>query len=134
MIQLGLVLLFAAVFPLSPLIVLMNNIFFIRLDAFKLTNTRKRPIAQKSAGLGVWEDILQVMSVAGIITNCVLVGVTSTVLPGYLSMYGGVGVAIALFFFEHIILFFKYMLHKLIPRIPLSLQREILGIKLVYPS
>jgi anoctamin-9 len=53
MIQLGFVLFFAAVFPLSPLIVLINNVFFIRMDAFKLTNTRKRPIAHKSAGLGV---------------------------------------------------------------------------------
>ncbi|CAM9303634.1 unnamed protein product, partial [Ectocarpus fasciculatus] len=115
MIQLGFVLFFAAVFPLSPLIVLINNIFFIRLDAFKLTNTRKRPIAQKSAGLGVWEDILQVMSVAGIITNCCIVGITSAVLPRWMRAYGTVGVAISLFFFEHIMLLFKYMLHKAIP-------------------
>lgn len=128
MIQLGFVLFFAAVFPLSPLIVLINNVFFIRLDAFKLTNTRKRPIAQKSAGLGVWEDILQVMSVAGIITNCCIVGITSSVLPRWLRAYGTVGVAIVLFFFEHIMLLFKYMLHKAIPKIPITVQREIIGI------
>ena len=36
----------------------------------------------------VWEDILQVMSVAGIITNCCIVGITSSVLPSYMRSYG----------------------------------------------
>ena len=41
-IQLGFVLLFGAIFPLAPVIALLNNLVFIRLDASKLTYTRKR--------------------------------------------------------------------------------------------
>ena len=92
-IQLGFVLLFGAIFPLAPVIALLNNLVFIRLDASKLTYTRKRygdmmilascltsvrPIAQKVGGLGVWEDVLQIMSVVGILTNCCLMGITSS--------------------------------------------------------
>ena len=34
----------------------------IRLDALKLCYTRQRPIAVKTSGIGVWEDVLQIMS------------------------------------------------------------------------
>ena len=76
-------------FPLGPIISLFNNLFFIRIDAAKLLFTRKRsviflmilllnlliiiiiiimifrPIAKKIGGLGIWEDVLQIMSVIG---------------------------------------------------------------------
>lgn len=48
--QLGFVVIFAAVFPLGPLLALLNNIILMRLNAYKLCHTRQRPIAQKSGG------------------------------------------------------------------------------------
>lgn len=152
MIQLGFVLLFGAIFPLAPVIALLNNLVFIRLDASKLTYTRKRytgkcslivncarPIAQKVGGLGVWEDVLQIMSVVGILTNCCLMGITSSQLsrilyfisPGSLVFLGlfvdnvyAAGVAIILFAYEHIMLFFKYILHTSIPSVSPAVQRD----------
>lgn len=60
-VQFCFVLFFSSVFPLAPLIALLNNTALLRLSAYKLCHTRQRPIALKSAGLGVWEDVLQVI-------------------------------------------------------------------------
>ncbi len=122
-IQLGFVLLFSAVFPLAPLIAFFNNIILIRLGAIKLCYTKQRPIATKASGIGVWEDVLQIMSVLGILTNCGIIGYTSTVLSTKLSFLGGAGIAVALFGFEHTILLFKYWLNVSIPRVPISVIR-----------
>ena len=122
--QLGFILLFGAVFPLAPAIALLNNLFFIRIDAAKLMYTRKRPIAQKIGGLGVWEDIIHIMSVIGIITTCCLLAFTSEVLEGLFYFTNRGIVVLLLFFFEHIILFLKYVLMSSVNRIPLSVQRD----------
>lgn len=122
-IQLGFVLLFSAVFPLAPLIAFFNNIILIRLGAIKLCYTKQRPIATKASGIGVWEDVLQIMSVLGILTNCGIIGYTSTVLSTKLSFLSGAGIAVALFGFEHAILLFKYWLNVSIPRVPISVIR-----------
>ena len=89
-VQFCFVLFFSSVFPLAPLIALLNNIVLLRVSAYKICYTRQRPIALKSAGLGVWEDVLQVMSVVGILTNCGIMGYTSTVLQTHLAPAIGV--------------------------------------------
>ena len=122
-IQLGFVLLFAQVFPLAPLIALTNNLIQIRLDAYKICYTRQRPIAQKTSGVGVWEDVIQVMSVIGILTSCGLMGFASKQLTYRLQFLGKAGVVLLLLGFEHAILLFKYCLHTAISRIPPSIAR-----------
>ena len=116
--QLGFILFFSAIFPLAPLIALINNTILIRLHACKLCFVTQRPIAQKSSGIGVWEDVLQVMSVVGIVTSCGIIGYTSDTVRRYLSTFGTTGLALVLFGLEHTILLFKYFLHTAIPRIP----------------
>ncbi len=79
---------FSLVFPLSPLLALIYNLALIRLDAMKLCYARKRPIAVKTSGIGVWEDVIQIMSVIAILTNCAVLGITSKQLRGRLARYG----------------------------------------------
>ena len=123
-VQFCFVLFFSSVFPLLPLIALFNNVLLLRVSAYKVCYTRQRPIALKSAGLGVWEDVLQIMSVIGILTNCGIMGYTSTVLQTHLiPIIGVAGMVISLFALEHLILFLKYWLSAVIPRIPTSVQR-----------
>ena len=122
-VQLGLILLFSPVFPLSPLIALLNNLVMLRLRAYKVCCATQRPLSQKSSGIGVWEDILQIMSVVGVLTNLALFGITSDVLKHYFHAIGAVGIAILLFISEHAVLLFKYWLHTSVPRIPLSILR-----------
>jgi ABC-type multidrug transport system fused ATPase/permease subunit len=123
-IQIGFVLFFSSVFPLCPLIALLNNLALIRFNALKICYTRQRPIAQKIGGIGVWEDVIQIMSVGGILTNCALYGFTSSVLrDALIPSIGKMGMAIFLFAYEHAILLFKYWLHGSIPTVHPSVQR-----------
>jgi hypothetical protein len=123
-VQLGFILFFAAIFPLAPLIALCNNLFMMRLRAYKICYTMQRPLAQKTSGMGVWEDILQIMTVLGVLTNLALFGITSNVMRDGLKSLGAVGIAVLLFVFEHIMLFFKYWLYTSLPRVPAAVMRS----------
>ena len=122
-VQMCLVVFFSPVFPLAPLIAFLNNLILVRLSAYKLCYTRQRPIAVKISGIGVWEDVLQIMSVLGIITSCLILGLTSATTRTLFGAFGAVGLAVGLFSLEHVLLFFKYWLHSSIPRVPLCISR-----------
>jgi Calcium-activated chloride channel len=46
----------------------------------QLVLTRRRPIARKISGIGVWDNVLEIMTVIAVVTNCALVGRTSSVI------------------------------------------------------
>ena len=57
------------------------------------------------------------------LTNCALLGLTSTQLRDNLGpTIGGSGIAIILFIYEQGVLFFSYWLRKTVPKVPLSVQ------------
>jgi hypothetical protein len=90
----------------------------------KVCHTRQRPIAQTTSGIGVWENVLQIMSVLAIITNVVLLGIVSTHLPRVFSG-SRMRFVILLIALEHTVLFFKYWLTSAVSRVPLALQRAL---------
>ncbi|CAN0047611.1 unnamed protein product [Ectocarpus sp. 4 AP-2014] len=123
LIQFGYVALFSAAFPLAPLLAMINNLVQTRVDAHKICKTRRRPIALKSGGIGVWDNVLEVMSVIAVITNCALIGVTSERWwPADVSRATRI---LAVVVAEHIILFLKYWLESSVPRVPLKVQRAL---------
>jgi len=77
-IQYGFVTLFVAAFPLGPLFALLNNILEIRIDANKLVTGTRRPPASPAANIGVWEGILHVVSILSVVTNGLVIAVTSS--------------------------------------------------------
>lgn len=59
----------------------------------------------KSGGIGVWDNVLELMTVIAVITNCALIGVTSTRLwPDDVSKATRILVVVIA---EHMILFLK---------------------------
>ena len=74
-IQYGFVTIFVAAFPLAPLLALINNVFEIRLDAYKYTTQMRRPIAQQVQDIGIWYSILEGMTYMAVVSN---VNITST--------------------------------------------------------
>ncbi len=52
----------------------INNIIEIRTDAFKLLSSTKRPDYKGASDIGVWYDVLEIVGVLAVITNCLLVG------------------------------------------------------------
>ena len=125
LVQFGYVACFSMVFPLAPLLSLGNTLAQIRMDAFKLCYTRQRPIAEKSGSIGIWENVLQLMIVVAVITNCAMIGLTSVQLRRTLPMLSATGRVLLVVVAEHILLFVGYMVQSLFPRIPPSVQRAL---------
>jgi hypothetical protein len=66
--------LFAAAFPLAPLMALVNNVIEIRTDAFKILHGTNRPYYRGAQGIGVWYVIFEFLGILAVLTNCMLIG------------------------------------------------------------
>lgn len=86
-IQFGFITLFVASFPLSPLFALANNIFEIRVDADKMITGLRRPPAFPAANIGIWEGVLEFVSFLSVITNGLVIAVTSSYLTKLVYRY-----------------------------------------------
>jgi hypothetical protein len=82
-IQLGYITMFAAAFPLGPVVALVANILdtrfvianyilIYRAKIFTFLAALKRPIGDKSAGIGDWLIVWEIMSVVGIVKYLML--------------------------------------------------------------
>ncbi|CAK6448411.1 unnamed protein product [Pipistrellus nathusii] len=79
--QFGFVTIFVAACPLAPLFALLNNWVEIRLDARKFVCERRRPVAQRAQGVGIWFPILTGIAHLAVISNAVLLAFSSEFLP-----------------------------------------------------
>ena len=112
---------FSAAFPLASLFSVINNIIELRSDAFKLIFTQRRSNSKKIDGIGIWQPILEFISVVAVVTNCCLLLFTTNQLDIIFSYYNQYDVRWKLFaviLLEHFILIFKWLLSEVIPDIP----------------
>jgi anoctamin-1 len=86
-IQYGFITIFVCAFPLAPLFALLNNILELRLDAKKILEQHRRPIAQKVRSIGVWFDIMETVGRISIITNALIIALTSEFIPKLVFKY-----------------------------------------------
>ncbi len=68
-IQYGFVTLFVAAFPLAPFFAVINNVFEIRMDAFKYISQYRRPLAKRAQDIGAWFGILKVITYMAVTCN-----------------------------------------------------------------
>lgn len=61
--------LFVASFPLAPVLALVNNLFEIRVDAWKITTQFRRVLPEKAQDIGAWQPILQGIAILAVATN-----------------------------------------------------------------
>ncbi|KAM4712237.1 anoctamin-6 isoform 2-T2 [Anableps anableps] len=80
-IQFGFVTLFVASFPLAPVLALMNNLFEIRVDAWKITTQFRRVVPEKAQDIGAWQPILQGIAILAVATNAMIIAFTSDMIP-----------------------------------------------------
>ena len=86
-IQYGFITIFATAFPLASLFAFLNNFLEIRLDAKKILEHHRRPIAQKVRSIGVWFRIMEIVGWISIITNAFIIALTSEFIPKAVYMY-----------------------------------------------
>lgn len=68
-IQYGFITMFVPAFPIAPLFALFNNMFELRTDAKKFLRIMRRPVIKRDNGIGIWFNILHVVSSLAIRTN-----------------------------------------------------------------
>lgn len=124
LVQMGYVVLFSAAFPLAGICALANNLLEIRSDAFKLAHVHQRPFGQRVANIGTWQNALSFLSLAAVIVNCALIGLSgqvSRLWPG-LSSAQTIILIVAL---EHVMLGLRSALTWILPELPSWLAAEI---------
>ncbi|KAG3121706.1 hypothetical protein PI124_g1003 [Phytophthora idaei] len=128
LVQFGYVSFFSLAFPLAPLLALLNNLLELRTDAFKLCQTRQRPLAHKASGIGVWLHVLQIMSVLAVLTNCFHLAYSTSLLERAFSSVTATQKVWIVFGIEHLLLLIKVWLACAVPSVPRdvseSLRRE----------
>jgi hypothetical protein len=76
-IQFGYVMFFSAAFPAAAVLSWFNNFIEIRLDASSVLNNEPRPSAERKGGIGVWFEIIELMSFAAVVINALIYALTS---------------------------------------------------------
>ncbi|XP_071974220.1 anoctamin-9 isoform X3 [Engystomops pustulosus] len=78
---------FVAAFPLAPLLALINNVLELRLDAIKMTRLQRRMVPRKANDIGIWLQVLEAVGVLAVITNGLVIAITSEFIPRLIYRY-----------------------------------------------
>jgi hypothetical protein len=141
-IQYGYVTMFAAAFPLAPLLAFFNNIIEIRSDAFKLLSEIQRPEYKGAQDIGTWYKILNIIGFVAVLTNCLIISITSVRIKdqyfSQLNYYSPcdptdlncdvpslLAAILATIILEHIIILAKFIVSELIPDEPEWVRIEL---------
>ncbi|CAH0369324.1 unnamed protein product [Pelagomonas calceolata] len=83
--QFGYVTMFTAVYPFAPLISFAFNTLQIWMDGHKLLKLHRRPLPLEVRNIGIWEDIFQILSKIGCVTNVALCFFVVDISPIFLN-------------------------------------------------
>ena len=76
----GYTVLFTAALPVAPAFMLVHKYYSIRFDAWQVLYDYRRPIRTSAEDIGNWQQIFELISVIGVITNAGLIVFTMSVL------------------------------------------------------
>lgn len=110
----GFLMLFAASFPLAPLMALITTALDIRIDAWRLLWIYKRPVAHMAQDIGTWYTILTFMNFCGVVSNAFLVAFTST----WGNSFNSTEQVWIVVGFEHIALIIMFIFAYIVPDTP----------------
>ncbi|CAB9508405.1 Anoctamin-10 [Seminavis robusta] len=116
---------FSVVLPITPLICLINYLVCMRLDAYKVCKVRRRPLSEKTGGIGVWEHLLHIVVVIAVLTNCWLMGFTHHQFLWIGEELGNVTVFLMVVGAEHALLLVKYVMHATCSTLPKSVKDDM---------
>ncbi|KAL7743392.1 hypothetical protein ACLKA6_008364 [Drosophila palustris] len=116
-IQFGYVVLFAAVAPFAAIGALINNIFAVHIDMFKLCNIFKRPFGRRAKNIGAWQLAFELLSVMSLLSNCGLLFLQPNVKQFFSHWIPSIP-DLSFVIFEHVLLGLKFLIHKVIHERP----------------
>jgi Calcium-activated chloride channel len=109
---------FSVVLPITPLFCLFNFLLSMRYDAYKLCRGRRRPLAQKTGGIGIWEHLLHIVVVISVLTNCWLIAFTTSSFLSIKKDVGELGLFAIVVAWEHTMLLIKYVMQTSMSPLP----------------
>ncbi|TDG40391.1 hypothetical protein AWZ03_013192 [Drosophila navojoa] len=116
-IQFGYVVLFAAVAPFAAIGALINNVFAVHIDMFKLCNIFKRPFGRRAKNIGAWQLAFELLSVMSLLSNCGLLFLQPNVKQFFAHWLPSIP-DLSFVIFEHLLLGLKFLIHKVIHERP----------------
>ncbi|XP_034390971.1 LOW QUALITY PROTEIN: anoctamin-10 [Cyclopterus lumpus] len=119
LVQFGYLSLFSCVFPLTAVLLLLNNLTEIRTDAYKICNLFRKPFSPPAANMRVWQVAFEILSFVSVVSNCWLLLLSpwlqKVCQEGGLS---GTNLLLLAVLVEHVLIFVKVVLTVLIPDEP----------------
>lgn len=119
LVQFGYLSLFSCVFPLTAVLLLLNNLTEIRSDAYKICKLFRKPFSPPVAGMGVWQVAFEVLSFVSVVSNCWLLFLSPHLQD--ISQEAGMSgskLLISAIIMEHALIVVKVILATLIPDEP----------------
>jgi len=124
MLPLAFVVLFGAVMPLCALLCFLGLATQLRADAWKLLNSYQRTFPAKASGIGIWNQILSVLSYVSVINNTALLLTQVDDWRTYLPFPEGFSGLTAFFILENIFMCVKVVCDNLVSNTPDVTARE----------
>ncbi|XP_078400244.1 anoctamin-10 isoform X1 [Cetorhinus maximus] len=78
-VQFGYISLFSCIYPLTAILIVVNNIVEIRMDGLKLCHLFRKPFNSPAANIGVWQTAFELIGFLSVITNCFLISISPQV-------------------------------------------------------
>ncbi|KAK1803982.1 hypothetical protein P4O66_003917 [Electrophorus voltai] len=127
LVQFGYLSLFSCVYPLTALLLLLNNITEIRGDAYKICHLFRKPFSPPEASIGVWQTAFELLGFFSVLSNCWLFLMAPRV-RAFLqnAAFSPAGVLLLAVFIEHVLIVVKLILAFMIPDEPdwVRIKRE----------
>lgn len=79
--QLGVISLWSVLWPLAPVMSVVNNFFELRSDAFKLVVNMRRPIPRRVESIGSWMSVLSHLAHLSFFTNYTMLFILDALKP-----------------------------------------------------
>jgi hypothetical protein len=76
-IQYGFVTLFGVAFPLAPALAFINNLIELQVDKYKFLELNRRPVPQSARSIGIWKDIISLVTTCAILQNAGIICFTA---------------------------------------------------------
>ncbi|KAJ3108052.1 Anoctamin-7 [Phlyctochytrium planicorne] len=127
-VQFGFVAMFVSINPLAPFFALLNNIYELRADAYKVLIMNQRPIPARAQDIGSWEHILRFTAKMSVATNSIQIAFTSAAFYStFLNGFETVGARMAarvgfIIVFHYAVYSITSLFHWLVPEVPESVQ------------
>ncbi|XP_067091624.1 anoctamin-10 [Osmerus mordax] len=119
LVQFGYLSLFSCVYPLTPVLLLLNNVTEIRGDAYKICKLFRKPFCAPVASMGVWQTAFEILSFVSVMSNCWLLLLSPRIREFCLEEgISGRNIMLVAILVEHILILIKMVLAFMIPDEP----------------